>query len=114
MFDAINTGPGLEARGFSAEFRVAGPSNIVPEPSTYVLLATGIGALGLVDEGQLYLAGMVADTDGSRILRVHQVGDVKNASAVGRAAADELLAKGAGEILAAVRARVASPEPAAP
>lgn len=71
-----------------------------------------IGALGLVDEGQVFLAGMVADTDGSRILRVHQMGNVKNASAVGRAAADELLAKGAGEILASVRARVAA-EPAA-
>ncbi|MBB4637067.1 hydroxymethylbilane synthase [Longimicrobium terrae] len=73
-----------------------------------------IGALGLVDEGQVYLAGLVADTDGSRILRVHQVGDVKHAAAVGRAAADELLAKGAGEILASVRARVVLAEPAAP
>jgi hydroxymethylbilane synthase len=73
-----------------------------------------IGALGLVDEGQVYLAGLVADTDGSRILRVHQVGDVKNAAAVGRAAADELLAKGAGEILASVRARVTTAEPGQP
>ena len=33
------------ARSFSAEFRLA---STVPEPSTYVLLATGIGALGVV------------------------------------------------------------------
>ncbi|WP_349263134.1 hydroxymethylbilane synthase [Longimicrobium sp.] len=73
-----------------------------------------IGALGLVDEGQVFLAGLVADTDGSRILRVHQAGAAKDAEAVGRAAAGELLAKGAGEILEAVRARVGAPEPAAP
>ncbi len=42
VFNTINSGGPLTARSFSAE--VAG----VPEPSTYALLATGIGALGFV------------------------------------------------------------------
>jgi len=44
VFQTISTG-GTAAASFSATF-VA--SSTVPEPSTYVLLATGIGALGLV------------------------------------------------------------------
>jgi hypothetical protein len=42
VFNRINEGGQLTARSFSAEFAV------VPEPSTYALLATGISALGLV------------------------------------------------------------------
>jgi len=42
VFNTINSGGALTARSFSAEF------NVVPEPSTYALLATGIGALGVV------------------------------------------------------------------
>ena len=41
VFNAINSGGTLPV-AFSAEF------NVVPEPSTYALLATGIGALGVV------------------------------------------------------------------
>jgi hypothetical protein len=41
VFNAVNSGGTLPV-GFSAEFRV------VPEPSTYILMATGLGALGLV------------------------------------------------------------------
>jgi len=43
VFNTINTGGSLPV-SFSGEFTV----NAVPEPSTYALLATGIGALGLV------------------------------------------------------------------
>jgi hypothetical protein len=42
VLDTINSGGQLTARSFSAEFAV------IPEPSTYALLATGIGALGFV------------------------------------------------------------------
>lgn len=47
VFNTINTGGQLRAVSVSAEFTLA-PSSTVPEPSTYALLATGIGALGLV------------------------------------------------------------------
>jgi hypothetical protein len=46
VFNAINTGGTLPV-AFSAEFNVVA-SSVVPEPSTYALLATGIGALGAV------------------------------------------------------------------
>ena len=40
---------GTANASFSATLNIAaGPSQVVPEPSTYLLLATGIGALGLV------------------------------------------------------------------
>ena len=46
VFSAIDAG-GTRNVGYSAEFLVQ-PGQVVPEPSTYLLLATGIGALGLV------------------------------------------------------------------
>ncbi len=46
VFNTINRGDRLEARSFSAEFSLN--QAVVPEPSTYALLATGISALGLV------------------------------------------------------------------
>lgn len=46
VFDAINSGGTLPV-SFSAEFVVA-QAQVIPEPSTYILLATGLGALGLV------------------------------------------------------------------
>lgn len=47
VFNAINSGGTLPV-AFSAEFSVGGPESVVPEPSTYALLATGLGALGMV------------------------------------------------------------------
>lgn len=47
VFNAINTGGRLSAVSVSAEFNVS-PSSTVPEPSSYALLATGMGALGMV------------------------------------------------------------------
>ena len=46
VFDQINNG-GTPVVTFSANF-AATPASTVPEPSTYALLATGIGALGVV------------------------------------------------------------------
>ena len=42
LFNFINTGGAITDKSFSATLQV------VPEPSTYMLLATGLGALGLV------------------------------------------------------------------
>jgi len=73
-----------------------------------------IGALGRVVEGdRLVLQGLVAELDGGRILRVEESGPVAEADAIGRRAADALLARGAAGILAGIRAALA-PEPAAP
>ena len=46
VFRAIDRGTTVPV-SFSAEFIVA-EAQVVPEPSTYILLATGLGALGLV------------------------------------------------------------------
>jgi hypothetical protein len=46
VFAAIDAG-GTQNASYSASLNLT-PSSTVPEPSTYVLLATGIGALGMV------------------------------------------------------------------
>lgn len=72
-----------------------------------------IGALGSIDGDRLTLHGLVAGLRGERIIRVRESGSIEDAEEVGRRAADALLARGAGEILDAIRA-AAAPEPAAP
>lgn len=72
-----------------------------------------IGALGTVDGDRVVLHGLVAELDGARILRVEETGPIDQAEAIGRRAANALLARGAGEVLSAIRAALA-PEPAAP
>jgi len=47
VLNAINTNNGALPVSFSAEF-VLGPTNVVPEPSTYALMATGIAGLGFM------------------------------------------------------------------
>jgi hydroxymethylbilane synthase len=59
-----------------------------------------------VDDGrQLWLRGLVGEPDGSRVLRVEGRAPVAQAEALGIRLAEELLAQGAGEILAAVYGR---------
>lgn len=72
-----------------------------------------IGALGHVQDGRLVLHGLVAALDGGRIVRVEESGPPEEAEAIGRRAADALLALGAGAILDGIRASLA-PEAAAP
>lgn len=54
---------------------------------------------------QIWLRALVGDTDGSRILRAEKTAAPAQAEQLGIAVADELLAQGAGEILAAVMER---------
>jgi hydroxymethylbilane synthase len=57
-----------------------------------------------LDGDQLHLRGLVGEVDGARILRTERSGHRKDADAIGRAAAEDLLAQGADEILAALYA----------
>lgn len=72
-----------------------------------------IGALATVEGDRLTLHGLVAGLRGERIIRVRESGAAGEAEEIGRRAADALLARGAGEVLDAIRA-AAAPEPAAP
>lgn len=65
-----------------------------------------LGALAtVVDAGMLELDAVVASRDGRRMVRAGSRGTVEEARALGASVAGQLLAKGAGEILAAERAR---------
>jgi len=72
-----------------------------------------IGALGTMEGDRLVLHGLVAELDGARVIRAEETGPAGDAEAVGRRAADALLARGAGEVLAAIRGAFPS-APAAP
>ncbi len=62
-----------------------------------------IGAWGRIEQGQLTLDGLVATLDGKRMLRGTASGNPADASAVGQAVAEQLLAQGAAEIVATAR-----------
>ena len=72
-----------------------------------------IGALGTVEGDRVVLHGLVADLAGTEVIRVQESGAMDQAETVGRRAARALLDRGAGQVLARVRAAFA-PEPAAP
>lgn len=63
-----------------------------------------IGALATVAGERLRLDGMVASLDGTTVLRTATEGAAQDADVLGRQLAAELLDRGAGEVLAAVRA----------
>ncbi len=61
-----------------------------------------IAGYAVLQEGELYLRGLVGDPDGSRIIRAETRGAPQEAEAIGLELANELLAKGAGPILQAL------------
>ncbi|MBI1174420.1 MAG: hydroxymethylbilane synthase [Sideroxydans sp.] len=60
------------------------------------------GFAEIMGDGKLRMRGFVATPDGSRMLRSEQTGSIDDPEALGAAVAQELLAQGAGEILAAL------------
>jgi hydroxymethylbilane synthase len=58
-----------------------------------------IAAYARLEDGELYLAGMVARSDGSRLLRSAAAGPASDPEGVGTALAEDLLHRGAGAIL---------------
>ena len=61
------------------------------------------GALGTVDDDRLLLQGVVAEVTGKQVIRRQVEGRAEEAEALGVKLAEEMLAAGAGEILAAAR-----------
>ncbi len=61
-----------------------------------------VGAYAQLDGGTLALDGLVADPDGSRVVRATRQGAPEDAAAIGTALADELLSMGGDAILAAL------------
>ncbi len=68
-----------------------------------------IGALATVEGDELVLDGFVASMDGSAYVRGLSRGPIADPRAVGIALADDLLDRGAGEVLRQVRAAAESP-----
>jgi hydroxymethylbilane synthase len=62
-----------------------------------------IGALARVSAGELVLTGCVCSLDGIRVLKTRVTGPTSAPADLGRRAADELIALGAREIMAAIR-----------
>jgi len=58
-----------------------------------------IAAHASIEDAQLHLRGVVADTDGSRLIRAAATGPQGEPANLGAAVAEVLMAKGAGEIL---------------
>ncbi len=73
-----------------------------------------IGALAELRDGRVVLDGLVAAPAGESILRASADAAPAEAEALGRRLAAELLARGAGEILAAIRAVVPAARPGQP
>jgi len=62
-----------------------------------------IAGHALLDDGELYLRGLVGTPDGTRVLRAERRGPRAQAEAIGSALAEDLLAQGADAILGALK-----------
>lgn len=62
-----------------------------------------VGALALLDGDEIMLEAMVADLDGVNMVRMSMSGRAGDPEGLGRRLAEEMLARGAGEILKKVR-----------
>lgn len=62
-----------------------------------------IGALARIDGDQIHLEGVVGNLDGSKNLRERISGDISDANALGARLAEQMIEKGAGEVLEEVR-----------
>ncbi|MGH7140120.1 MAG: hydroxymethylbilane synthase, partial [Pirellulales bacterium] len=116
MLPAVGQGAlGIEIRSANTELRsLLAPLDHAPtraavaaERSLLAALRGGcmapVGAKGTVDGGQLNLRGVVLSSDGSVRLEAQQIGSPNDAETIGRLAADDLLAQGAAELIAAAR-----------
>ncbi len=63
-----------------------------------------VGGWGRVETGQLVLNGLVANLAGTQVLKATASGDLAEAEKIGQQVAEQLLAQGAAEIIAASRA----------
>jgi hydroxymethylbilane synthase len=63
-----------------------------------------IAAYAELDAGRITLRGLVAEPDGSRLLRDSSSGDLKDPATLGRQLAERMLAAGAGPLLERLRA----------
>ncbi|MBW3630898.1 MAG: hydroxymethylbilane synthase [Gemmatimonadetes bacterium] len=68
-----------------------------------------IGALAAAADGEISLAGLVADLDGRTILRDSRSGRASDARQIGEELADALRARGAEDILERIRGALAAP-----
>ncbi|MCL5254991.1 MAG: hydroxymethylbilane synthase, partial [Gammaproteobacteria bacterium] len=64
-----------------------------------------IGAFAQLNDDTIFLRGLVGSIDGSTIVRGERSGSVNDPEAIGTALAEDLLSRGAGDILAAVYAQ---------
>jgi hydroxymethylbilane synthase len=116
MLPAVGQGAiGIECRGDDARTRAVVAE--LDDAATHTALAaerafahtlggscqSPIAALARIEEGHLTLAGLVAEPDGSRLLRDSISGDRGRAETLGEELARRLLEAGAGELLERLR-----------
>lgn len=116
MLPAIGQGAlGLETRSDDAGARSAlAPlddrethATVAAERALLAALRGGclapVGAWGRIEEGLLQLTAVVLSQDGARRIAAEATGDLSAAAALGEGVAAELLAQGAGELIAGAR-----------
>ena len=62
-----------------------------------------VGGWGRIENGQLVLDGLVGNLDGTQILKANGTGELAESEQIGQQVAEQLLAQGAAEIIAAAR-----------